>query len=538
MQSKSSRRQFVRNAAAASLTALLPEGVFSQGSAPQSVVVRPGVEVGVVRPELHSHFAEHLGSCVYGGLWVGRNSRIPNVDGYRKAAIDALKELGIPVLRWPGGCFADNYHWRDGIGPVNARPRRVNMNWANALEDGSFGLHEFIGLCRLIGAEPYLSINVGSGTPQEALDWIEYCNFPKGTTLSDERIANGAPEAFRVRYWGIGNETWGCGGRMTPEYYANVYRQYSNYVRAFGGTTPFLIACGPNQNDANWTRGFFTGMAGGRGPNGFGMHYYQNGSLPATEFTVDAMNQQLSIYQAVERAIVYQRTLIDSFNPPPGTGRGGPGGAQGGRGGNAPGVALILDEWGVWDRMKPEETEKYGQLWQQSTMRSAVAAGLGLNIFNRLADKLYMCNIAQMVNVLQSLLLTDGPTGEHCVKTTTYHTFALFKPHRSKTAVRVETGTTGPLDLSMSASKSGTELVISFVNPKSDATLRIDCALDGRRAESATALVLTHTDFNAANTFANPNAIVPQSHPIQVAGSSLKLDLPSMSIVTATVQMA
>ena len=536
MQSRSSRRQFMRNTAAASLTALLPKGVFSQGPTAQSVVVRPGVEIGVVRPELHGHFAEHLGSCVYGGLWVGKNSRIPNVNGYRKAAVDALRELGIPVLRWPGGCFADNYHWRDGIGPVDKRPKRVNMNWANALEDGSFGLHEFIGLCRLIEAEPYLSVNVGSGTPQEALDWVEYCNFPKGTTLSDERIANGAPEPFRVRYWGIGNEAWGCGGRMTPEYYANIYRQYSNYMRSFGGTTPFLVACGPNQNDANWTRGFFNGMGGGRGPSGFAMHYYQNGSLPPTEFTVDAMNQQLSTFQTVERAIVYQRTLIDSFNPPM-AGRGGRAGAPAGRGGMAPGVALLLDEWGVWDRLTGEEQTKYGQLWQQSTMRSAVAAGLGLNIFNRQADKLYMCNIAQIVNVLQSLLLTDGHTGQNCVKSTTYHAFALFKPHRSKTAVKVESGGTDPLDLSMSASKSGSELVISFVNPKSDAGLRIDCALDGRTAKSATAQILTHKDFNAANTFGTPNAIVPQSHLIQVPGSSVRLDLPPMSIVTATVQM-
>jgi alpha-N-arabinofuranosidase len=239
----------------------------------------------------------------------------------------------------------------------------------------------------------------------------------------------------------------------------------------------------------------------------------------------------------VERAIVYQRTLIDSFSTPAAGGRGGAAAGRGGRGGAAPGVALLLDEWGVWDRLNGPEQQKYGQLWQQSTMRSAVAAGLGLNIFNRQADKLYMCNIAQIVNVLQSLLLTDGPTGQNCVKTTTYHAFALFKPHRSKTAVKVESGGTDPLDLSMSASKSGAELVISFVNPKSDANLRIDCSLDGRTAKSATAQILTHKDFNAANTFGNPNAIVPQSHSIQAAGTSVKLDLPPMSVVTATVQM-
>ncbi|MDE3198922.1 MAG: alpha-N-arabinofuranosidase [Acidobacteriota bacterium] len=535
MQPKSSRRHFVGGAAAASLTALLPEGLFSQGSTAQSVVVRPGSEIGIVRPEFHSNFAEHLGSCVYGGIWVGKDSPIPNIGGYRKAAVDALKELGIPVLRWPGGCFADNYHWRDGIGPVEKRPRRVNMNWANAVEESSFGLHEFIGFCRLIGAEPYLSVNVGSGTPQEALDWIEYCNFPKGTTLADERIANGSPEPFRVRYWGVGNEAWGCGGRMTPQHYADVYRQFSNYMRTFGGTVPFLIACGPNQNDANWTRGFFGGMIGTRGPSGFAMHYYQNGSLPATQFTADAMDQQLSIFHSLEQAIEYQRTLIDSFTPPPAAGR-GRGGPAGGRG-PAPRVALVVDEWGVWDRSVPEEIEKYGQLWQQSTMRSAVAAGLGLNIFNRQADKLYMCNIAQMVNVLQSLLLTDGPQGQHCVRTTTYHAFAMYKAHRSKMSVKVDSGAKEPLDLSMSASKSGSELVISFVNPKAGAGIRVDCSLDGHAARSATAQIMTHKDFNAANTFGNPNAIVPQPHPVRASGTSVALDLPPMSVVTATVQL-
>src|SRR5215475_16125381 len=192
-------------------------------------------ENGTIRPELHGHFAEHLGTCIYGGLWVGKSSKIPNINGYRKAAVDYLKGL-VPVLRWPGGCFADDYHWRDGIGPAAKRPKRVNVNWGKYVEDNSFGTHEFIAFCRLIGAEPYFAANVGSGTPQEMRDWIEYCNFPKGSTLSDERAANGSPEPFRVRYWGVGNELWGCGGNMRPEQAADEFRRFASFARTFGDT--------------------------------------------------------------------------------------------------------------------------------------------------------------------------------------------------------------------------------------------------------------------------------------------------------------
>lgn len=515
-----SRRRFVRDTAAVSLATLLPGNVFSQAPAAQTVVVHPDSAIGTIRPELHSHFAEHLGSCVYGGLWVGQNSPIPNVNGYRKAAVDYLKELGIPVLRWPGGCYADNYHWRDGIGPVPKRPRRVNANWANAREDGSFGLHEFIGLCRLIGAEPYLSVNVGSGTPQEALDWLEYCNFPGGTTLSDERIANGAAEPFRVRYWGIGNEAWGCGGQMTPDHYADVYRTYANYFKTFGGTQPFLIACGPSSDNAAWTKGFYDRMAGARSPAGFAMHFYEmSRQLAPTEFTVEAMNQQLAIFQRVEQAVINQRALIDGYNRPQRS-------------------ALILDEWGVWDGAKQEEQQRYGQLWQQSTMRSAVAAGLGLNIFNRQADKLYMCNIAQIVNVLQSVLLTDGPQGKNCIRTSTYWAFSLFRPHRSKTAVKVDSDASDPLGLSVSASTSGSELVLSLVNPKHDAELRIECSIAGRTAARASAQLLHSADLNAANTFDQPDTLTPKPHPVETSGQTVRISLPPLSVATVTVQMA
>ncbi|MGH9450076.1 MAG: alpha-N-arabinofuranosidase [Terriglobia bacterium] len=514
-----SRREFARSSATASLLALVPTGVLghsSSGAAP--VTIRADSEVGLVRPSFHGQFAEHLGSCVYGGIWVGKNSPIPNTNGYRRAVVQYLQELGVPVLRWPGGCFADDYHWRDGIGPPAQRPRRVNINWGGYVEDNSFGTHEFVGFCRLIGAEPYFAGNVGSGSPAELRDWVEYCNYPSGSTLADERAANGSPEPFRVRLWGVGNESWGCGGEMRPEEYADLFRRFRVYMRPFGGAQPFLVASGPNGNDERWSRGVMNGT-GGRVPDGLSMHYYENGSDAPAEYTLEHMNQQLSKFASLEAAIIQQRDLLNGYEHGSRTG-------------------LILDEWGVWDRIPADVQKRYGRLWQQSTMRSALAAGLGLNIFNRQADKLYMCNIAQMVNVLQSMLLTDGPEGSHCIRTTTYYAFLLFKPHRANTAVRVETGDTAPLGLSVSASKNPRELVVSLVNPRAEADLDVDCRVDGASVKSCDAQILHDPDFNAYNSFANPNRIVPRKYPVVLDGSRLRITLPRLSVATLRARIA
>ena len=520
MNAAMSRRDFLAGAAALSVSAVAARQLPTPASASsvQRLLVRTDDEIGLIRPELHGQFAEHLGSCVYGGLWVGPHSRIPNLNGYRKQAVDYLRELGIPVLRWPGGCFADDYHWRDGIGPVAQRPKRVNIHWGGYVEDGSFGTHEFIGLCRLIGAQPYLAGNVGSGSPEELRNWIEYCNMPAGSTLAEERARNGSPEPFQVRYWGIGNENWGCGGNMRPEVYADLYRRFAVYVREFGGTKPFLIASGPSGNDMRWSRGFLDGLTGAV-PDGFGMHYYTGGRDPATHFTVEHMNEQLALYARVEEAILAQRSLLNSYR-------------------NGTRVGLMVDEWGVWDRIPAEDEKAYGKLWMQSTLRSAVAAGLGLNVFNPQADKLYMCNIAQIVNVLQSLLLTDGPEGERCVRTTTYHAFSLFKPHRGKTAVRTDTPDASPLGLSVSASKGGGQVVLSLVNPRSDADLEIDCTLRGTSARAASAQILHDADLNACNSFDQPDRLLPRAHPVRVEGARLRLDLPRLSVASVTVETA
>ena len=521
MLSKISRRRFVGNTAAVSFCSLIPRLVGVASGATRKVTVRADEEIGTVRAEFHGHFAEHLGSCVYGGMWVGKNSPIKNISGYRQQAVEYLKELGIPVLRWPGGCYADDYHWRDGIGPLESRPKRVNIHWGGYVEDGSFGTHEFIGLCRLIGAEPYLAGNVGSGTPQEMRDWIEYCNMPSESTLAEERIKNGAAEPFRVRYWGVGNEAWGCGGWMRPEVYADHYRRFSVYLRKYGDTQPFLIASGPNGNDTRWSRKFMDTLEWGS-PEGVSMHYYEGGEDHPLRFTAEHVKKQLAIFARVEEAIVQQRALFDSYH-------------------DGHKIGLVLDEWGVWDHIAEEDEKKFGKLWQQSTMRSAVAAGLGLNIFNRQAEKLFMCNIAQIVNVLQSLLLTDGPEGKQCVRTTTYHAFVLFKGHRGKTSVKVETDAAtsdkdkpSP-DLSVSASTKNGAVVLSLVNPYPDQDMEIQCALRGATAKNATAVLLHDADWNACNSFDAPDHVVPKPHPVKLEGATVRLDLPRMSVATVTL---
>ena len=510
-----SRRQFARTAGAALVSVVTARKAFSQPPREQRITVHAAVEIGTIRPDLHGHFAEHLGSCIYGGLWVGPKSPIPNIRGFRTQAVEYLKAVGIPVLRWPGGCFADDYHWRDGIGPLDKRPKSVNIHWGNYVEDNSFGTHEFLDLCRLIGAEPYLAGNVGSGTPQELRDWVEYCNYPSGSSLSDERARNGSPEPFRVRCWGVGNENWGCGGRMTPEEYAGHYRRFATFVRPLGDTRPFLIACGPSGNNPDWSRRFMNSVDQRSLPHGFAMHFYSNGRNEPTKFTVEALRDQLSSFARLEHGILQQRGLLDGYDP-------------------ERRVQLLIDEWGVWDRMIPEEEKRYGRLWQQITMRSAVAAALGLNVFHRQADKLYMCNIAQIVNVLHSLLLTEG---DRCVRTSTYYAFDLLKPHRSKTAVRVETGDSSPLGLSVSASRKDQDLVLTCVNPSHDTPLKVNCSLSGVTVSSAQARLLHHPDYNAANTFDAPGRIVPREHPVTATGSRLQLDLPPMSIATALVRL-
>jgi alpha-N-arabinofuranosidase len=513
-----SRRRFLAAGAATAAACAAPGLGWALPSSGLALTVRLDQEIGLVRPEFHGQFAENLGACVYGGLWVGPRSKIPNVDGYRALAVRYLSELGIPVLRWPGGCFADTYNWRDGIGPRAERPKTVNIAWGDVIDDNSFGTDEFIGLCRRIGAQPYLAGNVGTGTPEELRDWMEYCNFPAGSTLAELRAKNGSPAPFRVRYWGVGNESWGCGGNMTPKEYALKYRQFATFLRPMGGVQPYLIASGPNGNDGYWMRGLMDGLQWMR-PSGVSMHYYEGGADAPAEFTAAAMDRQLAIFAKVEAAIRQQRAILDGY-------------PRGDR------VGLVLDEWGVWDRLSRAQQKRYGMLYQPATMRSGVAAGLGLNMFNRQAHRLRLCAIAQIVNVLQSLLVTDGPDGERCVRTTTYYAFQLFKPHRGNTAVRVTPEQAAPLGLSASASRRGRALVISLVNPRDREPMRVRLAIAGAAASSAAGQALHDADRNAGNTFDHPLRVVPRALPVRLRRGELEVDLPPLTVATLQVELS
>jgi alpha-N-arabinofuranosidase len=466
--------------------------------------------IATIRPELYGHFAEHLGSCVYDGLWVGEDSKIRNDGGLRLDVINALKKLSVPVLRWPGGCFADDYHWQDGIGPAKDRPRRFNAWWGHDVEDNSFGTHEFLRLCELIGAKAYLAGNVGSGTPRELKDWIEYCNFTGDTTLVRLRKTNGRAEPFDVPFWGIGNESWGCGGSMCPEDYASAFKRFSTFASTFLREPTRMpltfIACGPSGNSLDWTDRFFK-KAGNFGHDcqihGFAAHYYardwSNPTPPgtATEFTTDQWYQLLHLGTGVEKLIVDQRTCLDQYDP-------------------QRKIGLIVDEWGTWH--PPTPGKALNHLWQQNTLRDALVAAMTLDTFNRHADKVIMANIAQVVNVLQAMVLTDG---DRMLRTPTYHVFDLYQSHQGGTSVRIDVAsrevkfpvadTTAAMPVvSASASVKNGQLTLSIVNLHASLPAEVEIDLRGRSIGDGSIATLTHADLAGHNTFDCPDELSPK----------------------------
>ena len=470
--------------------------------------------IATINPNVYGHFAEHLGRCIDEGFWVGEDSAIPNDRGVRLDTIAALREVGVPVLRWPGGCFADDYHWQDGIGPREQRPRRVNLWWPKE-EDNQFGTDEYLHTCRLLGAEPYIAVNLGSGTVNEALAWMQYCNDAGTSEWARRRAANGHPAPYNVRWWGIGNENWGCGGHFTPEEYAGAYRRFATYLRGYADTPPFLIACGPNGNDLDWTERFFTGLAAVPTRRqlvyGYGAHYYTDNrderAGTATEYTEEQWYLLLWRAQAMETLVVQQRALLDRFDP-------------------ERRIGLIVDEWGTWHPPTPGRHPRF--LWQQNTLRDALVAALTLDIFNRHAEKLVMANIAQTVNVLQALLLTQG---DQVVRTPTYHVFDLYLAHQGARAVRLVVDSpevTFPRDgeperlvgLAGSASLRDDRLTLTVVNPRIaepvEATITLRGDATANSAGEVEETVLTHADIHAHNTFAAPDTVAlaaPRSLP-------------------------
>ncbi len=371
----------------------------------------PDRKISRIAPEIYGQFSEHLGRCIYEGVYVGEDSDIPNTKGMRNDIVEALKEIKVPVLRWPGGCFADEYHWKDGIGPKENRKKMVNTNWGGVVEDNSFGTHEFMELCEQIGCEPYIALNVGSGTVQEAAEWVEYLTFDGVSPMAQLREKNGRKEPWKVKYLGVGNENWGCGGSMSPEYYANEYKRYQSFCKEYSGNKLYKIACGPNGEDYYWTKELMSRIDKWHA-KGISLHYY---TLPtgnwekkgsATQFDEKEYYQTIEKTLKIEGIIEKHLAIMDTCDPDHD-------------------IALLVDEWGTWYDVEPGTNP--GFLYQQNTMRDAIVAAINLNIFNKHSDRIAMANIAQVVNVLQAMILTEG---EKMITTPTYEVFAQYKDHQ------------------------------------------------------------------------------------------------------------
>lgn len=460
---------------------------------------------GKINPEIYGHFSEHLGRCIYEGLYVKEDSGIPNVNGMRTDVVEALKEMQVPVLRWPGGCFADEYHWKDGIGPKESRKRMVNTHWGGVVEDNSFGTHEFFELCSQLGCKTYINGNVGSGTVQEMSEWVEYMTFDGVSPMAELRRKNGREKPWKVDYFGVGNENWGCGGNMTPEYYANLYRRYQTYVRHYDKAAPIKkICCGANVDDVNWTKKVLDTCFASPHPDqkfhgymdGLSLHYYvhpggwdNKGS--ATEFDEKTWYQTMYKALYIEDLIKLHGDILDQFDP-------------------KKKIGLIVDEWGDWFEVEPGTNP--GFLYQQNTMRDALVAAVSLNIFNKHCDRVKMACIAQMVNVLQSVILTEG---DKMILTPTYHVFHMYKHHQG--ARLLDSVITGAekvgtkkyevpaLQQSASVSKDGT-VTVTLANLSVSESYPVEVVFMERKPQEAEAAILTN-EMHAMNTFEKPDVV-------------------------------
>lgn len=494
--------------------------------AKENAVIRmnPDNAQTVIEPEIYGQFAEHLGSCIYGGIWVGEDSPIPNINGYRTDVLEAFKALHIPVLRWPGGCFADEYHWMDGIGPKENRPRMVNNNWGGTVEDNSFGTHEFFNLCELLGTEPYLSGNVGSGTVTELANWIEYITAEDGP-MATLRKSNGREKPWRLKYLGVGNESWGCGGCFTPEYYSDVYRRYQTYCRNFDGNTLFKIASGASDYDYNWTEVLMKNAK--YLMNGLSLHYYTvtgwDGSKgSATEFSDQNYYWTIGKCLEIENVLRKHCNIMDKYDP-------------------EKIVALMVDEWGTWWDSEPGTNP--GHLYQQNTMRDAMVAALSLNTFHNFADRVKMTNIAQIANVLQAMILTKG---DQMILTPSYYVFKMYVPHQGAKCVPldVETPTMKTVDnrtvpmISATASEKNGIYTISLVNTNLSEECSIEIPLvDGLKGKITGGEILSSKDIHDYNDFGKPETVYLESYKkLSVRDKKLTATIPPMSIVTFSIK--
>ena len=484
---------------------------------------QPGAKIDA---NIYGQFMEHLGRNVYEGIWVGTDSTIPNTRGYRNDVLAALKKLQVPVLRWPGGCFADEYHWRDGIGDRSKRPARVNTFWGGVIEPNTFGTHEFFELAEMLGAKTYLAVNVGSGTVAEMSQWIEYITSPSQSALANERRANGRDKPWKVDYIGVGNEPWGCGGDMRPEYYADEFKKYALNIKTPRDNTPIEVASGPYGDGYEWTEVVMKNAV--RQMGAYSLHYY---TLPSGSFETKNKGPALQFNEAdwiitlkhtlkIDEMVSKHSAIMDKHDP-------------------AKKVGLYVDEWGTWYDV--ESGTNPGFLFQQNTMRDAIVAGLNLNVFHKHADRVRMTNIAQMINVLQAMVLTDK---EKMLLTPTYHVFEMYKPFQNATLLPTELttpdyklGEVAIPAVSVSAARGADgALVLSLVNTDPNKPARVTAKISGAAAKKMSARVLTTPAMNAHNTFDAPNAVQPANFKGGKAkGDGWVFELPAKSVVVVTL---
>jgi len=479
-----------------------------------------------ISPHIYGHFAEHLGRCIYDGIWVGPDSSIPNTEGIRTDIVEALRRINIPVLRWPGGCFADEYHWKDGVGSLSERRAMINKSWGKVVENNGFGTHEFLRLCELIGCEPYIVGNVGSGTVLEMQEWLEYMTADADAPMPNWRRQNGREEPWKVRFFGVGNENWGCGGNMRPEYYADEYRRYQTYARNHGEGNLYRIACGASDFDYKWTEVMMERAA--KYMDGLSLHYYtlagdwkNKGS--ATDFSEDEWFITLKKALRMEELVQKHGEIMDRYDP-------------------EKRVGLIVDEWGTWYDVEPGTNPHF--LFQQNSLRDALVAGVTLNIFNQHSDRVYMANLAQTVNVLQALILTEG---DKFLLTPTYHVFDLYKAHQGaalletiiEQAATYGNGNDRLPQVSLSASEDDQGRInITLCNLDNRATAKVGLALKGLvKGGKVSGSTLAAKDMHAHNTFSNPDTLRPVALAgLAISDGELNVELAPMSVTLLTIE--
>lgn len=488
------------------------------------ITINADQKVGKINKNIYGHFSEHLGRCIYEGIWVGTDSSIPNTNGIRNDVVEVLRALKVPVLRWPGGCFADEYHWKDGVGPREKRAKMINTHWGGVIENNHFGTHEFLDFCEMIGAEPYVCGNVGSGTVQEMSEWVEYITFDGESPMANLRKENGRERPWKLPYFGVGNENWGCGGHMRPEYYADLYRRYQTYVRQYGENKIYKIACGANTWDYNWTEVLM--KQAGHLMDGLSLHYY---TVPGSwfdkrsslDFDEDGWFDTLEKALLMDELITKHSTIMDRYDP-------------------QKRVGLIVDEWGTWYEVLPGTNPRF--LYQQNTLRDALVAGIHLNIFHKHCERVQMANLAQMVNVLQAVILTDK---EKMVLTPTYHVLRMFDVHQDAELLHLElksadytyeSQTIPAVSASASMDKDG-RIHISLCNLDPTESQDIRCDLRGTDQAQVRGEILTSGKMHDHNDFEHPDVVAPSSFDAaKIEDGILLTTLPPMSVVVLAIE--